>query len=73
MKFGKYNLADELEVIEQFRDKDDKKGGGLTIIWRKSVGIEIKKNKELHQDLLHVTVKVHGYSFELILIYICFR
>ena len=70
MKFGKYIWADELDVIEQFRDKDDKKGGGLTIMWKKSVGIEIKKNKEQHQDVLHVTVKVHGYSFEMILLYI---
>ena len=69
---NKMRIADNTEEIHSFRDKNDKKGGGLQILWKNISGIDkvnIEKLDNKHRDILVANVSIGDLNFKMILSY----
>ena len=68
LKFDKYNTSKGLKIIESHREINDRKGGGLMVIFKESK-VEIDQLPAAHKDVLKVQVRINGFQFVIILVY----
>ena len=61
-------FKDNTGCIISVRDKGDKQGGGIMILYKK-VHLHMEKQKVNQSDILHVSCKIFEFSFQLIVTY----
>lgn len=69
LKYSKISIDNNLNFLESMRKIDDRRGGGLLIIYNPGT-YEIKEMQSNHPDLLVVSCKKLGFKFKIILPYI---
>ena len=69
LKFDKINLSKGIDKVEEMRTKDDKKGGGLLIIYKVSENLNIKKVNTACADILYAVVTIVDKVLHLVLVY----
>ena len=67
--FMKVNLSNQTDYINQMRPKDDRKGGGLMMIYKKDL-VEIENEETKSKDILSVLCSIHGFKFKLVGVYL---
>ena len=55
--------------VSQMRTREDRKGGGLMILWDDKMGLEVEKLESNHQDLLTAKLKLNDEVVIMILVY----
>jgi len=68
-KYRKINFSDNLGVIEQMRELDDKKGGGIMLIHNMSDQLEITRNESKCRDILSVNIIIGSFKFVAVIVY----
>ena len=68
-KYQKTHVHENVSCLHSWRDSDDKKGGGLLILYRNSTHFDCKKEESGHNDILLAKCKYKTLEFVIILIY----
>lgn len=68
-KYLKVNISDNISHVHSHRDKDDRKGGGLSIMMKKNDSKAIEKLNSGHKDILYARLKIEQFTFKMLLIY----
>ena len=68
-KLQDVNFEDNLIILDNMREEQDRKGGGLMLIFRRNKGIELQKIDTKNRDILHVKGKIEGWDVRVILVY----
>ena len=68
-KLENVNIPESLTHIYSHRNIDDRKGGGLSIMFKRNINIDIKKSEVKHKDILKVTCNINGRKMHIILVY----
>ena len=72
-KYETVNHSDDSIVINQFRNNNERKGGGLMIKYLKNKDICLRKVNTISNDLLHVKGMIFGHDVNILLIYLDVR
>ena len=64
------NINDSISYIGKLRSPEDKKGGGLAILWDKNGKIKIEEIEYKHPDILISLIEIGNFSFKLVLVYL---
>ena len=65
----KLRLKDNTGYISTMREKEDKRGGGIMIVFRNNENIVIEKQHSPHKDLLYAKCTIYSYKFRIIATY----
>lgn len=68
-KIRDVNFQETFKVIENMRDKKDRKGGGVMLIYRENNGIELNKMETKGKDLLYVSGSIGQWKLKIIVVY----
>ena len=68
-KQEKIQFEDSIVSINQMRERKDKKGGGLMILYKKNKKIELTKVVNRNKNILEVEGKCLGQKIRFILVY----
>ena len=68
-KYDKLEFAQGIKNIANMRNKNDKKGGGLLIMYKNTNLIELQKVQTKCSDILHVVGKIMNEKVRLIVVY----
>lgn len=69
LKIKKVKPYGNIQVMESMRDFQDKKGGGLMMLHRKSDIINLKQMQNRNKDYLHVKGEIVNKQIHIILVY----
>ena len=72
MKCDSFKSDKDILAVHKIREKDDKKGGGLSIMYnRKIIGIEIIEKEIENSDLMLIRIENNKtrYKFDILLVY----
>ena len=69
-KFKRIEWGEDVKVVNRMREMNDKKGGGILILTSDVGEIEMEKIDCDCRDLLAVEVRVGGFSFWMVLVYL---
>ena len=67
-KMEKINFSKNVKYVTSMRDVEEKKGGGLMILY-KNGNILMKKIETIHKDILIIQCQIYGLELRMILIY----
>ena len=67
-KFDRFQLSKDFKKTEQFKSKNERKGG-LMLLYKDDEKIGVEKLSTNHNDLLHDRIIVHGFLFHIIFVY----
>ena len=70
-KMEKVNFSKNVKYVTSMRDVEEKKGGGLMILY-KNGNILMKKIETIHKDILIIQCQIFGLELRMILIYMSF-
>ena len=65
----KVKFQGEIRSYTQMRTREDRKGGGLMILWGDQMTVEMEKIESMHQDILGVKGKFKDIVVIIILVY----
>ena len=68
-KISDTTFKDDVVIIENMREKQDKKGGGLMMLYRKDQGIKLTKMQTKSKDMIFTTWKIGRWEINIIMIY----
>lgn len=68
-KIRDINFNNSFTIIEGMRELDDRKGGGLLLLYMKDNGLICSKVETRNRDILCVNGNMRGWDFMLILVY----
>ena len=68
-KLEKINFSQDIRYITSMRSMQDKRGGGLMVLWRDDYSITLTKVDIAQSDILIVQCKIQGTSFILVPVY----
>jgi len=69
-KYRKVNFSDRLHIVERMRNMEDKKGGGLMLIYRMADEMEVVQRTNGSRDILAVDVTIGCIKLAIVLVYI---
>ena len=69
-KFIRKRFNDKYKQIEKFRGDNEKKGGGLMVVYSEKNDIEIQEREVRNNDIMCLDVKLGSDSFKLLLVYL---
>ena len=67
-KMEKVNFSKNVKYVTSMQDVEEKKGGGLMILY-KNGNILMKKIETIHKDILIIQCQIYGLELRMILIY----
>ena len=65
-RYNKIRFMDNTKYISVMREKEDKKGGGIMVVYKESENVEVKEIKTRDSDVLYVECNYFGYTFSLL-------
>lgn len=69
-KFNNIRIGEHLEIVESMREMEDKKGGGLMILYEEREYLSIEKKENGHRDCLEVRGNFGGEVVNLTVVYL---
>ena len=69
LKIGKVKMNENIVVRSSMRTQDEKKGGGLMILYRRNKDLNLEKVKINNNDILYVKGELYGKLFHIIVVY----
>lgn len=67
-KIRDVNFSNNIVIIEQMREINDKKGGGLMILHKNNEDIHFDKLESRNQDIFVAQGNIRGWEFKIVLI-----
>ena len=68
-KIRKVKISDNIEVMESMREVQDRKGGGIMVLYRKNKKILMHKQESKLKDYLFIKGNLCGLSISIIVVY----
>ena len=68
-KIRDVNFGSNVIILEQMRDLNDRKGGGLMILHRNSKDIKLEKIESINRDILVAKGSISGWDVVIIVVY----
>ena len=69
MKYLNVNFEMNTMCKYSFREENDKKGGGVMILYRNNTDVEIQQVVSGHADILHVSCNFKKFCFAMVVVY----
>ena len=68
-KVRKVKISDNIEVLESMREKEDKKGGGIMVMYRQNRNIMLEKQENNMKDYLFLKGSIYGMEVNMVIVY----
>ena len=69
-KLRDINFSDNCVIVDNMREEQDRKGGGLMVLYRKDTGVDLEKIPTKCPDILHTKGKMRGWEMRLVVVYL---
>ena len=69
LKIDKVKISEGLKYVENMRESQDKKGGGLMMLWRNEVELCVEKIDTKLRDILYAKCSATNLNFHIALVY----
>ena len=68
-KIDKINPSKGAKIVNSVREEKDKKGGGISVIYKESTDIEMEKIVSKSKDILELKGRIYNKKIRMIVVY----
>lgn len=72
-KYNRIDWGDNVVKLDQYRDIEDKKGGGIKMFTKDKEGVQLVKEETNSKDVMPVSLDLNNIKIVIVIVYIDFN